>query len=210
MKNSHIQIQSLIGTEIDYLDASIRCFCGGENDNDIELETQVNHESKAEPYALPYIYDRPSDMYSKLIRAALIRAARCCSDIYEFQQERQYIELSFTINHFPTSFIHEHMTVFFLEFDMMEEFDHNMYDQETYEQLRENVIKYEQKCIQRKMKRHEQAHEYNLQYISLSKKRPYFKDLKQYSQRHRKRSYANHSKFYFELVGRPKYPANTR
>ncbi len=162
------------------------------------------------PHPHPYIYDQPSDMYSKLIRAALIRAARCCSDIYEFQQERQYIELSFTINHFPTSFIHEHMTVFFLEFDMMEEFDHNMYDQETYEQLRENVIKYEQKCIQRKMKRHERAHEYNLQYISLSKKRPYFKDLKQYSQRHRKRSYANHSKFYFELVGRPKYPANTR
>jgi histidinol phosphatase-like PHP family hydrolase len=87
MKHSYIQIQSLIGTEIDYLDASIRYFCDDENGNEIELLTQVKHESKAEPYALPYIYDQPSDMYSKLIRAALICAARCCSDIYEFQQE---------------------------------------------------------------------------------------------------------------------------
>ena len=176
--------------------------------NEIELKTQVNHESKAEPYALPYIHDQPSDIYSKLIRATLIRATRCCSDIYEFQQERQYIELSFTLNNFPPNFIHEHMTVFFLEFNM-EEFNDNMYDQHTYQQLRDNVIKYEQKCVETKMKQNEQAHEYNLQYISLSTKRSYFKHLKQYSQRHRKRSYGNHSKFYFHLVGRPNYPANT-
>jgi hypothetical protein len=72
------------------------------------------------------------------------------------------------------------------------------------------VIKYEQKCTQRKIDRHEQAHEYNLQYISLSTKRPYFEHFKEYSQRHRKRSYGNHSQFHIELVGRPNYPANTR
>jgi hypothetical protein len=92
----------------------------------------------------------------------------------------------------------------------MIDFDYNMYDQHTYQQLRDNVIKYEQTCIERKMKQHEQAHKYNLQYISLSTKRSYFKHLKQYSQRHRKRSHGNHSKFYFNLVGRPNYPANTK
>ncbi|CAF2131128.1 unnamed protein product [Rotaria magnacalcarata] len=208
MKNSLIQVQSTIGTQIDYLDTYIRFF-SDENDNEIELETQVNHESKAEPYALPYIYGHPSDIYSKLIRMALIRAALCCSDIYEFQQERQYIELSFTINNFPVGFISEHVTVFFLEFNM-EEFDYTMYDQKTYEELRENVIQYDQKCIQKRMERQQQAHDYNLQYVSLSTKTKFFRYLKQYSQRHRKRSYGNHSKLYVDIVGRPKYPSNTK
>ena len=208
VKNSSIQVQSTIGTQIDYLEAHIRFFCD-DNDKEMELETQVNHESKAEPYALPYVNDHPPDRYSTLIRAAMIRAAGCCSDIYEFQQERQYIELSFTINNFPIGFINEHITVFFLEFNM-EEFDHTMYDQETYEELRENVIKYEQKCLQRKMERQEQAHEYNLQYVSLSTKRPCFAPLKQYSRRHRKRAYGNHPKLYFDIVGRPNYPTNTK
>ena len=207
-KNSSIQVQSTIGTQIDYLEAHIRFFCD-DNDHDMELETQVNHESKVEPYALPYVHDHPPDRYSTLIRAAMIRAARCCSDIYEFQQEWQYIELSFTINNFPIAFINEHVTVFFLEFNV-EEFDHTMYDQETYAEIRENVIKYEQKCLQRKMERQEQAHEYNLQYVSLSTKRSCFTHLKRYSHRHRSHPHGNHSKLYFEIVGRPNYPMNTK
>jgi hypothetical protein len=175
----------------------------------MELETQVNHDCKAEPYALPHVYDHPPERYSTLIRAAMIRAARCCSDIYEFQQERHYIEFSFTINNFPIGFINEHVTVFFLELNM-EEFDHTMYDQEAYEELRENVIKYEQKCLERKMERQEQAQEYNLQYVSLSTKRPCFAQLKRYNHHHRKRVYGNYPKLYFDIVGRPTYPANTK
>jgi hypothetical protein len=208
VKNSSIQVQSTIGTDIDYREAHIRFLCD-DDDPEMELETKVNHESKVEPYALPYVYDHPPDQYSTLIRAAMIRAARCCSDIYEFQKEWQYIELSFNINNFPIGFINEHITVFFLEFNM-EEFDHTMYDRETYEELRENVIKHEQKCLQRKMERQEQAHEYNLQYVSLSTKRSGFAHLKRYSQRHRKRAHGSHSKLYFDIVGRPSYPANTK
>ena len=207
-KNSSIQVQSTAGTQIDYLEAHIRFFCD-DNDHELELETQVNHESKVEPYALPYVYDHSPDQYSTLIRAAMIRAARCCSDIYEFQQERHYIELSFTINNFPIDFISEHITVFFLEFNM-EEFDHTMYDQETYGELRENIIQYEQKCLQRKMDRQEQAHEYNLQYVSLSTKRSSFAHLKQCSRRHRKRAYGNHPTLSFDIVDRPNYSANTK
>lgn len=211
MKNASIQVQFTIGTEIDYLDTYIRFF-SDETDNVIDLETKVNHESNAEPYALPYIYNHPSDMYAKLIRAAFIRAALCCSDIYEFQQERQYIELSFTMNHFPDNFIYEHVTVFFLEFNM-EAFDYMMYDEETYQELRKNVIEYDQKYIKNKLKRQQQqAQNYHLQYVSLStKKKAFFRYLKQYSRRHRKRAYgSSHSKFYFDIVGRPRYPSNTK
>jgi hypothetical protein len=141
MKTSSIQVKFTIGTEIDYLDAHIK-FISDENDQSIILlETSVNHESNAEPYALPYIYHQPSNMiYSKLIRTALIRATLYCLDIYEFQQERQYIELSFTINGFPIGFICEHVTIFFLELNM-EEFDYN-------------VIQYDRKCIQKKLEQH--------------------------------------------------------
>ena len=151
MKNSSIQVQFTIGTEIDYLDGHIKFISDENDDTVILLETNVNHQSKAEPHVLPYIYDQPSNMmYSKLIRTALIRAALCCSDIYEFQQERQYIELSFTSNHFPVGFIREHVTVFFLEFNM-NEFDYNMYNQNIYNELRENVIQYNRKCIHKKL-----------------------------------------------------------
>ena len=128
MKNSSIQVQFMIGTELDYLDASLRYFADEDDQSANELTTYVNHESKSEPYTLPYLYGYPFDlMYSKLIRAALIRAALCCSDIYEFQQERQYIELSFSLNHFPASFIYEHVVAFFYQF-YMEELDHMMFD----------------------------------------------------------------------------------
>jgi hypothetical protein len=51
-KNSYIQIQSTIGTEITYLDVRVGHMYG---QNEIEWETQVYRESKAEPYALPYM-----------------------------------------------------------------------------------------------------------------------------------------------------------
>jgi hypothetical protein len=96
----------------------------------------------------------------------------------------------------------------------MEVFDNNMFDEKTYHELRENVIQYDQKCMQNKMQRQQQAHDYNLQYASLStKKQSFFRYLKQYGQRHRKRFYrssGNHSKFYFDINGRPKYPSNRK
>ncbi|CAF1316526.1 unnamed protein product [Adineta steineri] len=208
-RNASIQVQFTIGTEINYLDTYIRFFYD-EVDNISELETQVNHESNVEPYVLPFIYNHPSHMYNKLIRAALIRATLCCSSIYEFQQERQYIELSFKINHFPDNFIDEHVTVFFLEFNM-EVFDYMMYNEETYQELRKNVLEYDQKCIQNKLKQQQQAQNYNLQYVSLSTKKKLFRHLKQYSQRQRTRSHdSSHSKFYMDVAGRPKYPSNTK
>ncbi|CAF1366022.1 unnamed protein product [Adineta ricciae] len=210
MKNSLIQVQFTTGTQIDFLDTYIRFFIYDENEDDMELETQVNHESKAEPYALPYIQNLSSDMYSKLIRAALIRAALCCSDIHEFKQEQQYIVLSFTLNNFPIDFIMEHVMVFFLEF-YTAEFDDDIYDQESYYELRQNVIKYDKKCVENRVKHHQQAHNYNLQYVSVSTKKSSFRSLKQNNQRYRKRFNGNsQSGFYLDIVGQPKYPENTK
>ncbi|CAF2794264.1 unnamed protein product [Rotaria sp. Silwood2] len=166
MKNSSIQVQYTIGTELDYLDASIRYFSDEDDQSANELTTYVNHESKSEPYTLPYLYGYPSDlMHSKLIRAALIRAVLCCSDVYEFQQERQYIELSFSLNRFPASFIHEYVVAFFYEF-YMEELDHMMFDRHIFDELRENVIEYERKRVEKKLKQKQEEHKSNLEYVT--------------------------------------------
>ena len=79
----------------------------------------MNHLYKAEPYALPYIDDDiKSKIYSKLIRATLIRAILCCSDVYLFEQERRYMNLSFKLNQFATDFIAKHECLFFREFNI--------------------------------------------------------------------------------------------
>ena len=161
MKNPSIQVQLTVGTQISYLDAHIKFITDDDDDSIRILDTSVNHESNVEPYGLPYIYDQPSNLsHSKLIRVALIRAALCCSNIYEFQDERQYIELSFSLNHFPFEFINQHVTMFFFEFDT-EEFDYHMYDQNIYQEFRQNVIKYDRKRIQKKFE-HQKDDDYLL------------------------------------------------
>ena len=84
------------------------------------------------------------------------------------------------------------------------------YDREGYEVLRAYVIKYEPECRKRKIKRQEHAQEYNLHYITVPTKRPYFIHLKQYCHHHRTNSDGNHSKLYLEIVGRSDYPTNTK
>ena len=92
----------------------------------------------------------------------------------------------------------------------MKVFNHKMYNNETYQELRKNVIEYDQKCIQKKFKREQQEQNYNRQYVTLSTN-SFFRNLKQYGQRHRKRSHrSSYSKFYFNIVGRPRYPSNTQ
>ena len=174
MKKSYLKIQLKIDTEIDYLDASIRCLYDGDNEDDLAIEAQINHQSNAEPHALPYIDNHSYNNYEKLFRAALIRAARCCLDIYDFQQERQYIELSFALNHFSPDFIREQVSIFFLEFDF-EEYHHFSYDNDSYEQLRQNVIQYHRKTIQaRNKRRRRQRHRANSKFVSKSMKRFFY------------------------------------
>jgi hypothetical protein len=208
-KDPRIRLYSDFGDDISYLDGKMKRIRGEkDDDNTIKLETQVNHESKTEPFALPFIDGYSSNQYSNLIRAALIRAAICCSDAYDFEKEREFIEFSMMLNGFSSEFIAQRVTIFFLEFDM-EPLDLLMYDQETYNELRQNVILYDEKCIQDKLKRHQQAQNYNLQYISVSTKNPYFRFLKQFGQRQRCVASANPVKFHLEFVGRPRYPSQT-
>ncbi|CAF2764318.1 unnamed protein product [Rotaria sp. Silwood2] len=183
MKNKFIQVQFEIGTQVDYLDATIQLVNNDDDPRVLLLETRVHHETKAEPYALPYVYDYTSYMeFSKLIRVALIRAALCCSDIDQFQQERQYIELSFTMNQFHTRYIHKHVAAFFMEFNV-ETFDAGTEDPMMYNQLRANVIDYDQKRQRRSINEHHEPT--NPPCLPSSKRFSMSKLMRSYRQRHR-------------------------
>lgn len=148
MKHRSIQVQSCISTDVDYLDANISWnndYSDDGHKNAYQLETSVCHQSKSEPYALPYIGSDPLPMiYSRLFRSALIRAVLTCSDVYQFELERQYIESSFTLNRFSSRFIHLRIILFFREFgiDTLYFYRHRS---TVYDELRHRLIAHDRK-----------------------------------------------------------------
>ncbi|CAF3440583.1 unnamed protein product [Rotaria socialis] len=82
------------------------------NDNGY-LTTSIFHKSAAEPYILPYTSDHPRHVYNNILYAALLRAARICSNVEDFDMERIRIDLSLLLNEYPPSFISKHFIRFF-------------------------------------------------------------------------------------------------
>lgn len=153
-ENILIQVEYTASIDVDYLDANISWIDDDDHDdgpNKYQLETMVNHSSTAEPYALPYIDDDSSTKnFSKLIRSALIRAILSCSDVYQFQLEREYIELSFTVNQFSLLFIQKHICSFLREI-FIDVFEFRNYRASLYGTLRQRVIDHDRKCRQKKL-----------------------------------------------------------
>ena len=148
-KNSSIQVEYHVSNDIDYLDATISWIKDEDNDdmNQYQLETTVNHLSRAEPYIDD---DVSSTIYSKLFRSALSRVTLCCSDVYQFQQEERYIELSFRLNQFSADFIRKHLCLFFREFNIgIGEFYANRHS--LYGELRQRVIDDDRKHREKKL-----------------------------------------------------------
>jgi hypothetical protein len=124
-KDKHIQITSKIGQSIEFLDVSIE-------NRDGELKTFVFHKSMAEPYILPYQSDHPRHIHKNMPYVGLLRAARLCSDVKDFDAERLNIEMILLLNGYPPNFISHHIKNFFIKFNSMSvrtELDATMYQQ---------------------------------------------------------------------------------
>lgn len=111
-KDKHIQITCKIGQSIEFLDVSI------ENRNG-ELKTSVYHKSMAEPYILPYQSDHPRHIHKNMPYVGLLRAARLCSDVKDFDEERLNMEMILLLNGYPPKFISYHIKNFFTKFNAM-------------------------------------------------------------------------------------------
>ena len=130
-KDVNIEIESTIDASINYLDIGII------NENG-RLRTSIYHKPTAEPYVLPYTSDHPRHVHRNIPYAALLRAARLCTNVTDLNDERVRIDMSLLLNGYPPHFI----TVQFDRF-----FGSNRasavvtsFDAETYRQLHYRLV----------------------------------------------------------------------
>ena len=102
----NIKINYQIGTSVDFLDITI-------HNEDGRLRTCLYHKPAAEPYILPYSSDHPHHISRNIPYAALLRAARICSDVNDFHAECIRIDMSLLLNEYPPSFIRKQFYHFF-------------------------------------------------------------------------------------------------
>ena len=104
-KDRNIRIKYQIQSCVEFLDVVIQ------NDNG-QLTTSVFHKPTAEPYILPYTSDHPRHVHCYTPYAALLQAARICSNVHDFTIERIRIDMSLLLNDYPSAFITKHVSRF--------------------------------------------------------------------------------------------------
>ena len=122
-KDPNIRISASIGLSVEFLDVCVQNSHG-------QLKTTVFHKPAAEPYIVPFLSDHPRRIHRNVIRGALFRAVRLCSDVQDFDTERLNIELKLLLNGYPPQFIAYHFKHFFEQqnaMSLMEQLDNNLY-----------------------------------------------------------------------------------
>jgi hypothetical protein len=130
-KDINIDIDYKINTSVDFLDVTV------ENKNGY-LTTSVFHKPSAEPYVLPYTSDHPHHIHHNIPYAALLRIARLCSNVHDFDMERIRTDLSLLLNNYPSEYISKHFHRFFEVNNAMPVLKH--LDAQMYQQLHEKLL----------------------------------------------------------------------
>ena len=201
---SSIQITTSIGNQINYMDAQISHINGS-------LQTKINHDTDTEPRCLPYVFDHPRHMHSTLIRACLIRAVLCCSNMIDFDNEHHDIEETFSTNGYTWDYINHHVEEFFREFNALKLKCH--VDQCKYDMLRRRVFEYDQQQLEMKIQQRKDEQDKEKWYISSTLKGEALVDLQQKFKDiwedyvHNQIELRN---IIIEIIGQPKYPSNTK
>lgn len=123
IKDMNIEIETTIGTSVNVLDVTIT------NDNG-QLRTSIYHKPTGELYISPYTSDHPHRMHCNIPYAALLRAARICSCVEDFNSERIRIDMSLLLNQYPPPFITKHFNRFFQinkSMSLLDDLDQNVY-----------------------------------------------------------------------------------
>lgn len=105
-RDANIKINYNIDASVDFLDVTII-------NEEGRLRTAVYHKSAAEPYILPFTSDHPRHIHRNIPHAALLRAARLCSDVEDFDKECARLDTSLLLNDYPPSFITSQCDRFF-------------------------------------------------------------------------------------------------
>ena len=105
-KDVNIEIETTINTSINYLDVTIT------NENG-KLKTTIYHKPTTEPYYLPYTSDHPHRYHHNIPYSVILRAARICSHIHDFNQERLRIQTTLLLCNYPAQIISREFLRFF-------------------------------------------------------------------------------------------------
>ena len=105
-KDINIKIHYEIDTSVNFLDITIT------NENG-QLKTSLYHKPTTEPYILPYTSDHPRHIHRNIPYTALLRAARICSDVHDFNTECIRIDMSLLLNNYRPKFIRKQFNRFF-------------------------------------------------------------------------------------------------
>ena len=130
-KDRHIQITSKIDQSIDFLDVHI------ENKNG-ELNTSVYHKSMPEPYIFPYVSDHPRHIHKNMPYVGLLRAARLCFNVKDFDTKQLNMEMVLLLNGYPPKFISHHIKTFFTKFNVTSVYSES--DTDAYQILHQQLL----------------------------------------------------------------------
>ncbi|CAF1475610.1 unnamed protein product, partial [Adineta steineri] len=122
-RDNNIKISYSIGSTVEFLDVLVENKGG-------QLRTAVFHKPAAEPYILPFASDHSRHIHRSTVKSQLIRAARLCSHVEDFDQERLNIEFTLLLNGYPPKFISYHFKQFFQKnnvMSLMEQLDEVVY-----------------------------------------------------------------------------------
>ena len=125
-RDINIQVDLTISMSVHFLDVTI-------TNEDGQLRTSVYHKPTNEPYILPYTSDHPRHVHRNIPYAALLRAARTCSHVDDFNSERLRVDMSLLLNNYPPSFISKQFRRFFTRNDALPVLDR--LDAEVYQRL---------------------------------------------------------------------------
>ena len=105
-RDENIQLESNLGLSVNYLDVII-------NNEHGRLRTMIYHKPTSQPHYLPYTSDHPHRYHRNIPYSALLRAARLCSNIEDFNRERLCIDLSLLLSDYPPNIISNQFLRFF-------------------------------------------------------------------------------------------------
>ena len=130
-KDINIRIDPKIDSSVYFLDVIIT------NKNG-QLRTSIYHKPTAEPYILPYTSDHPRHTHRNIPYAALLRAARTCSHVDDFNLECIRIDMSLLLNSYPPQFITRQFNRFFHLNDATTVA--NEFNEQVYSRLHHNLL----------------------------------------------------------------------
>ncbi|CAF1526409.1 unnamed protein product [Adineta steineri] len=132
-EHAHLDFDIKVDSTVPFLDVHVSNYHG-------TLFTRVYHGSNSQKYTLPYVVGNSKRAHSHWLRSALIRAVRYCTSVYDFNQERFYLQTTCLVNGYSLEFVDDRIHHFFKYFDATSLL--SVSNQDEYDKLRRRLMNY--------------------------------------------------------------------